>query len=163
AVDPALDEKSIKDELLRGLHLLYPETRAARIVHDRYLLRQDCPAFRPGTFAGRPGVETGVDGVAIAGDFVALPFPSALMDPSAPHRRPRRAGLPRRQPPPPPARRRARADPDGAAAGASRTLQVAPSCVKVILICPPPRSATNDPTGRRPSRAGSRAPWRRAR
>ncbi len=82
AVDPALDERSIKAELLRGLHLLYPETRAARIVHDRFLLRQDCPAFRPGA-AGRPGVETGVDGVAMAGDFVALPFPSALMERAA--------------------------------------------------------------------------------
>jgi isorenieratene synthase len=72
--------EALKHELLAGLHTLYPETVAARIVEERFLLRQDCPSFAPGSFTLRPTVATPFPGLALAGDFISLPFPSALME-----------------------------------------------------------------------------------
>ncbi len=83
AVDPLVSEQTLRSQLLDGLHHLYPETRDANVLEERYLLRQDCPAFAPGSFAERPRVETPFEGVAIAGDFVKLPIPSALMERAA--------------------------------------------------------------------------------
>ncbi|MEZ5565931.1 MAG: FAD-dependent oxidoreductase [Gammaproteobacteria bacterium] len=70
----------LKKRLLAGLHELYPETSAASIIEDRFLLRQDCPAFAPGSHALRPEVPTPYAGLCIAGDFVKLSFPTALME-----------------------------------------------------------------------------------
>lgn len=61
----------------------YPETRGARIVAERYLQRRDCPAFAAGSWTSRPGVATDIDGLALAGDFVKLAMPSALMERAA--------------------------------------------------------------------------------
>ncbi|WP_436605254.1 FAD-dependent oxidoreductase [Sorangium sp. So ce1036] len=83
AVPPGIDEAAIRADLLAGLHGLYPETSGARVLHERWLWRQDCPAFAPGSSAERPGVETPSPGVAVAGDFVRLPFPTALMERAA--------------------------------------------------------------------------------
>lgn len=80
AVPEDADPVALRADLLYQLHALYPETRSARILDDRFLLRRDCPAFAPGSNATRPGVETPFDGLAIAGDFARLPFPSALME-----------------------------------------------------------------------------------
>jgi isorenieratene synthase len=80
AVPPTMDESAIKADLLARLHELYPETRDARILEERFLLRQDCPAFAPGSFAARPTVETSMPTVTLAGDFVRVPLPSALME-----------------------------------------------------------------------------------
>jgi isorenieratene synthase len=80
AVDPTLSEAEIRAQLLAGLHAAYPETKEAKIVEDRFLLRQDCPAFRPGDQSVRPTVETTRRNLFLAGDFVKLPFASALME-----------------------------------------------------------------------------------
>lgn len=80
ALPPGTDEAALKRQLLDGLHALYPETAAASILDERFLLRQDCPAFAPGSHSLRPGVWTPFPGLALAGDFVQLPFPSALME-----------------------------------------------------------------------------------
>lgn len=77
---PPLGEPAIREDLWRGLCAVYPEARAARIQEDRFLLRRDCPAFPPGSYADRPSVATPVAGLALAGDFVRLPFPAALME-----------------------------------------------------------------------------------
>jgi len=77
---PDMGEADLQRELLAGLHQLYPELRGARVLEERFLLRQDCPAFTPGSFASRPGVDTPSPRVALAGDFVRLPFPTALME-----------------------------------------------------------------------------------
>ena len=74
------DETRIRTELLAGLHDVYPETRRASIVDDRFLLRDDCPSFEPGSYARRPTVATPTPGVVLAGDHVRLPFPTALME-----------------------------------------------------------------------------------
>lgn len=80
AVEPGADDEALRGQLLAALHELYPETRDARILEQRYLIKQDCPAFAPGSDAARPPVETPFDGLAVAGDFVKLPIPSALME-----------------------------------------------------------------------------------
>jgi isorenieratene synthase len=80
AVDAALDEAAIKASLRSGFEAVYPEARGARVLEERFLLRRDCPSFAPGSHATRPGVATPVRGLALAGDFVALPSPSALME-----------------------------------------------------------------------------------
>lgn len=78
-----ISEAALRAELLGHLHALYPETRAARVVHEAWVVSDDCPAFRPGSRAARPTVVTQTPGLALAGDFVALPFPSALMERAA--------------------------------------------------------------------------------
>jgi isorenieratene synthase len=83
AVDPRVSEERLRDELIQALHAFYPETKSARVLEERYLLRQDCPAFPRGSHASRPGVRTPIDTLALAGDFVKLPFPSALMERAA--------------------------------------------------------------------------------
>ncbi|QRK06223.1 FAD-dependent oxidoreductase [Archangium violaceum] len=75
-----IDEASVRRELLGGLHALYPELRDARTLEERFLLRRDCPSFAPGSFRTRPTVETPSPRVALAGDFVRLPIPTALME-----------------------------------------------------------------------------------
>lgn len=80
AVSEDRDEASIKKEFLSTLHTLYPETKEATILEERFLLRRDCPAFGPGSHALRPSVDTTIPGLYLAGDFVKLPVPSALME-----------------------------------------------------------------------------------
>ncbi|MDQ3037396.1 MAG: FAD-dependent oxidoreductase [Myxococcota bacterium] len=80
AVDAAMGEAEVKRSLMEGLYAAYPEARGAKVIEDRFLLRRDCPSFAPGSDASRPGVETAVPGLWLAGDFVKLPFPSALME-----------------------------------------------------------------------------------
>lgn len=79
-VDPATDPAALRRELIAALHAFYPETRAAGIIEERYQVTADCPAFAPGSHARRPGVATAVPGLALAGDFVKLAMPSALME-----------------------------------------------------------------------------------
>ncbi|HJL00399.1 MAG TPA: FAD-dependent oxidoreductase [Polyangiaceae bacterium LLY-WYZ-15_(1-7)] len=80
AIPPHLGEEAIRADLLTGLHTHYPETRTARVLDERFLLERDCPAFPPGSHARRPTVRTALPEVVLAGDFVRLPFPSALME-----------------------------------------------------------------------------------
>lgn len=82
-VPETMPEDEIRADLLAALHNLYPETANARVIDERYLLRQDCPDFSCGTYKSRPGVETPHPHVFLAGDFVRLPFPSALMERAA--------------------------------------------------------------------------------
>jgi isorenieratene synthase len=83
ALPAGTDESTLKQQLLAGLHALYPETASASIIEERFLLRQDCPAFAPGSHHLRPEVRTPFRGLSLAGDFVQLPFPSALMERAA--------------------------------------------------------------------------------
>ena len=83
AVPDGTTEQELRAAMLDGLHQLYPETRDARPLDEVYLLRNDCPAFAPGSRAGRPGIETPHAGVYLAGDFVRMHQPSALMERAA--------------------------------------------------------------------------------
>jgi isorenieratene synthase len=83
AVPEDATESDLRVAMLDGLHDLYPETRDARTLHEHFRVDRDCPAFPPGGQAGRPGVRTPARGVALAGDYVRLPFPTALMERAA--------------------------------------------------------------------------------
>lgn len=83
AVPEGTTERQLRRAMLDGLHRLYPETRAARPLDQAYLVRNDCPAFPPGSRAGRPGAGTPHAGVYLAGDFVRMEQPSALMERAA--------------------------------------------------------------------------------
>lgn len=62
---------------------LWPEMREARIVDSDVRVGRDAPAFGVGSDATRPGVRTDAAGLHLAGDWVKMPFPSALMERSA--------------------------------------------------------------------------------
>jgi isorenieratene synthase len=83
AVPAHADETFLRADLMRGLHTFYPETKSARVLDECFLLRQDCPAFPPGSHGLRPRVATALPDVTLAGDFVAMPFPCALMERAA--------------------------------------------------------------------------------
>jgi isorenieratene synthase len=74
------DRAAIQKEMLAGLHALYPELAGAQRVHETWLVRSDCPSFGPGKHAVRPRVATPYGNLVLAGDFVKLPFPTALME-----------------------------------------------------------------------------------
>jgi isorenieratene synthase len=73
-------EAEIRTAMLEGLHELIPETRGAGAFHEEFFIERDCPAFPPSGHARRPGVETPEPGLALAGDFVRMDFPTALME-----------------------------------------------------------------------------------
>lgn len=79
-VPGGVDEDAVRTDLLSALREFYPEFRDARVLEERFLWRQDCPAFAPGSFASRPTPETTSPRVALAGDFTRLPIPTALME-----------------------------------------------------------------------------------
>ncbi|MFZ6185245.1 FAD-dependent oxidoreductase [Nannocystis pusilla] len=83
ALPDAIEEPEIRADLLRALHELYPETRDAKTLEERFLLRQDCPAFRPGAHPQRLRVDTPDPTLYLAGDFAHTPFPTALMERAA--------------------------------------------------------------------------------
>lgn len=74
------DHEHVKRDMLAGLRTLYPELANASILHESWLWRRDCPSFGPGSHATRPRVATPFGNVVLAGDFVKLPFPTALME-----------------------------------------------------------------------------------
>lgn len=79
----ALDSATSAEASLAQLHKLYPETAAARVIHERVLRRSDCPLFTPGTYLRRPTVVTPQPGLLLAGDAIRLDLPVALMERAA--------------------------------------------------------------------------------
>jgi isorenieratene synthase len=73
-------EAEIRASLWDGFLEAYPEFAGAGVVEERWRLDEDCPSFPPGGHRLRPGVRTPLPGVALAGDFVRLPVPAALME-----------------------------------------------------------------------------------
>jgi len=72
-----------RDRLLAQLRRVYPETTRAVVVDHRDELRADCPLFPPGGFALRPGTATPTEFLVLAGDFVRIDLPVALMERAA--------------------------------------------------------------------------------
>jgi isorenieratene synthase len=79
-VEPGIDEAALRDDMLQAFKSFYPEFSAAKVMDERFLMRRDCPSFAPGSDAVRPDVATAHEGIALAGDFVRLPIPTALME-----------------------------------------------------------------------------------
>ena len=80
AVPEDMGEEQLRADLLAGLHTFYPETKGATVLHERWLHERDCPAFALGSNRLRPRVTTPTPGLSLAGDFVRLDLPSALME-----------------------------------------------------------------------------------
>ncbi|OBH52497.1 isorenieratene synthase [Mycobacterium colombiense] len=79
----ALDSAPSRAAALRQLHRVYPETAAARIVHEKLLHRSDCPLFSPGSYLHRPPIITPTPGLLLAGDAIRIDLPVALMERAA--------------------------------------------------------------------------------
>ena len=71
------------DRMWTELCLLWPETARLPVVDRDARVGHDAPGFPPGSDASRPGVRTGDPSLLLAGDWVRLPFPSALMERAA--------------------------------------------------------------------------------
>jgi len=75
--------EGLRDRMFARLAELYPETKGANIVHERVLVRSDCPRFAPGDHAARPTVHTPHPAVTLAGDGIRIDLPVALMERAA--------------------------------------------------------------------------------
>jgi isorenieratene synthase len=53
------------------------------VVDSESRVGHDAPAFHVGSDATRPGVHTDADGLYLAGDWVRMSFPTALMERAA--------------------------------------------------------------------------------
>jgi isorenieratene synthase len=82
-LDPQRDDASIRTELKATLAKLYPELDGVVPLHEVYLRGTDGPSFAVGSGATRARVATPYGNIAIAGDHVKVPFPSALMERAA--------------------------------------------------------------------------------
>jgi isorenieratene synthase len=59
---------------------LWAEVPALPVLAEDFRVGADAPAFEVGSAADRPGVRTDAPGIRLAGDGLALPFPTALME-----------------------------------------------------------------------------------
>ena len=83
ACPPGVAAAELGATMLAELGQLWPETRGMRQL-DRYCrVGTDAAGFPVGGHATAPGVRTAVPGLTLAGDWVATPFPSALMERAA--------------------------------------------------------------------------------
>ncbi len=81
---PATADAAQLGRLMREeLAALWPETRGLGVVHHDVRVAADAPAFGVGSDAIRPGVTTDAPGIRLAGDWVRLHFPTALMERAA--------------------------------------------------------------------------------
>lgn len=71
------------DRMWAELTGLWPEVGGLRVLDRETRVGHDAPGFPPGSDATRPGVRTADPGLLLAGDWVRLPFASALMERAA--------------------------------------------------------------------------------
>lgn len=81
SADADVDE--LRQQLLRRLHEIYPETAHSVILGEQLEWRADCPLFGVGDFARRPTVTTPNPGLVLAGDGIRIDMPVALMERAA--------------------------------------------------------------------------------
>ncbi len=77
------DEASVRDALRAELARVYPETAAARVVQEEWLVEDDCPLVGTGPWVRRPEVATPDRRLVLAGDGIRCDFPVALMERAA--------------------------------------------------------------------------------
>ncbi|MEV4352667.1 FAD-dependent oxidoreductase [Actinoplanes sp. NPDC049596] len=83
AADAGIDAPTAARDMWSQLGGLWPETAGLRPLVTDCRIGYDAPAFDVGSDATRPGVVTAADGLLLAGDWVRMPFPCALMERSA--------------------------------------------------------------------------------
>jgi isorenieratene synthase len=69
--------------MLAELRVLWPEAADLHTLDQRARVGSDAAGFPVGAHGTTPGVRTALPGLTLAGDWVATPFPSALMERSA--------------------------------------------------------------------------------
>ena len=77
------DPEEVARLLVEDLATLFPETAGMGICDRRWRWAADCAGFPVGSHAAWPGVDVGMPRLYLAGDYVKLPFPSALMERAA--------------------------------------------------------------------------------
>ena len=83
ACPPGVGAADLGAAMLAELGRLWPETRRLHQVDQHCHVGTDAAGFPVGGHATTPGVRTAVPGLTLAGDWVATPFPSALMERAA--------------------------------------------------------------------------------
>lgn len=83
ALPAGTDENALRADLERQLDRLHPELAGAGVVHEEWLLADDCPLAGTDPWADRPGVVTPDPRVVLAGDGVRCELPVALMERAA--------------------------------------------------------------------------------
>jgi len=73
----------LRAELRRQLHRLHPELVEARVRHEEWLVRDDCPLAGLDPWVTRAGVATSDPRVVLAGDGIRCDYPVALMERAA--------------------------------------------------------------------------------
>jgi len=77
------DEATVRERLRAELGRVYPETLAAGVVAQEWLVMDDCPLVGTGPWRRRPEVVTPDSRVVLAGDGVRCDYPVALMERAA--------------------------------------------------------------------------------
>jgi isorenieratene synthase len=83
ACDDNLDASAAAARMRAELAALWPETAALTVIDQHTRVEANAPAFGVGSDRMRPGVVTEAPGLLLAGDWVRLPFPTALMERAA--------------------------------------------------------------------------------
>jgi carotenoid phi-ring synthase / carotenoid chi-ring synthase len=83
ACPPGVAATELGAAMLAELRRLWPEIRALHPVDQYCHVGTDAAGFPVGGHATTPGVRTAVPGLTLAGDWVATPFPCALMERAA--------------------------------------------------------------------------------
>ncbi|HEY6745576.1 MAG TPA: FAD-dependent oxidoreductase [Mycobacteriales bacterium] len=83
AAPDGLTAEEAADRMWAELTGLWPEAGRLRVLDRETRVGLDAPGFPPGSDGTRPGVRTGDPTLLLAGDWVRLPFASALMERAA--------------------------------------------------------------------------------
>ncbi|WP_308116763.1 FAD-dependent oxidoreductase [Nocardioides sp. TRM66260-LWL] len=83
AVPDGTPDAVLRDRLWRETLHLHPELVDARVLHEEWLVRRDCPLAGTDPWATRPGVVTPDPRVVLAGDGIRCHLPVALMERAA--------------------------------------------------------------------------------
>ncbi len=83
AAPDGIGAEDAADRMWAELTALWPEVGGLRVLDRETRVGLDAPGFLPGSDATRPGVRTGEESLLLAGDWVRLPFASALMERAA--------------------------------------------------------------------------------
>jgi carotenoid phi-ring synthase / carotenoid chi-ring synthase len=83
AAEDGLTAEAAAGRMWTELGALWPEVAGLQILHRETRVGHDAPGFPPGSDASRPGVRTDDPTLLLAGDWVRLPWASALMERAA--------------------------------------------------------------------------------
>lgn len=78
--DSLKDEAGVKQGFLADLEPHFPGISSARVLGESFQLERNFPAFHVGMAPSRPVTETPHPALMLAGDWVDLPYPAALME-----------------------------------------------------------------------------------